>query len=104
MEGTIKVSPAKLTNTAGEFSTHGTKINNLMQEMMEIIKALQSIWEGDAYTAYLAKFQNLQKDIQKINRMVQEHAADLEEMAENYKQSDQSGSSKASGLRGDVIY
>ena len=103
MEGIIKVSPEQLISTAGEFSNQGSSISALTGEMMQLVTGLSSVWEGEAATAYMTKFKGLEDDIQRMIRMVQEHASDLEEMASVYTQSDKTGADEASGLLSDVI-
>ncbi len=51
----------------------------------------------------MTKFKGLEDDIQRIVRMVQEHASDLEEMASVYQESDKAGADEANGLVTDVI-
>ncbi len=103
MEGIIRVSPEQLISTAGEFSNQGSSISALTGEMMQLVTGLSSVWEGEAATAYMTKFKGLEDDIQRMIRMVQEHASDLEEMASVYTQSDKTGADEASGLLSDVI-
>ena len=103
MEGIIRVSPEQLISTAGEFSNQGSSISALTGEMMQLVTGLSSVWEGEAATAYMTKFKGLEDDIQRMIRMVQEHASDLEEMASVYTQSDKTGADEASGLPSDVI-
>ena len=103
MEGIIRVSPEQLISTAGEFSNQGSSISALTGEMMHLVTGLSSVWEGEAATAYMTKFKGLEDDIQRMIRMVQEHASDLEEMASVYTQSDKTGADEASGLLSDVI-
>lgn len=103
MEGIIRVSPEQLISTAGEFSNQGSSISALTGEMMLLVTGLSSVWEGEAATAYMTKFKGLEDDIQRMIRMVQEHASDLEEMASVYTQSDKTGADEASGLLSDVI-
>ena len=44
MTGTIKVSPEKLKETASSFSSEGSKIQTLTNEMLNKISALSSAW------------------------------------------------------------
>ena len=103
MEGIMRVSPEQLISTAGEFSNQGSSISALTGEMMQLVTGLSSVWEGEAATAYMTKYKGLEDDIQRMIRMVQEHASDLEEMASVYTQSDKTGADEASGLLSDVI-
>lgn len=103
MEGILKVTPQELISTASEFSGKGTVISNLTTEMTNKVTGLASVWEGDAATAYVTKFNGLEDDIQMMIRMVQEHAADLETMAENYTAAENQNLSDFESLSSDVI-
>lgn len=103
MEGIIKVAPERLIATAGEFSTKGSMVSTLTSNMTQLATGLTSIWEGEASSAYRNKFAALDDDIQKMIRMIQEHAQDLEEMARLYSEADQYGLEQAGGLPADVI-
>lgn len=103
MEGTLKVTPEQLISTAGEFSGKGSTISNLTTEMVNLANGLSGVWEGEAASAYIAKFHELEDDIQRMIRMVQEHATDLEEMARVYMEAENRNVESAASLSGDVI-
>ena len=103
MEGILRVTPNELITMANEFSAKGSTISSLTAEMTNEVVGLSSIWEGDAATAYVTKFRGLDDDIQLINRMIQEHVNDLEEMANTYNQAEAANLSDIEGLSSDVI-
>lgn len=103
MTGTIKVSPEKLTAAAGEFSTEGNNMTNLVSEMINLVGSMNSVWEGEASAAYITKFNSLENDLQVLNRMIQEHVRDLEEMANLYRTAEQSNAEDASSLASGII-
>lgn len=103
MEGIIKVTPEKLMSTASEFSASGTTINNLTQNMTGIVTGLSSVWQGEAATAYVNKFNGLQDDITRMNKMIQEHVTDLNDMAKVYQQAETANEEEISRLSSDVI-
>lgn len=103
MTGTIRVSPEKLISTSQEFSTQGSTINALTGEMLSIVASLSSVWEGDAATSYMTKFKSLETDIQALNRMIQEHVNDLQQMANVYNTAEQSNVDDASSLLAGII-
>lgn len=103
MTGTIKVSPDKLMATASEFSKEGSNMTNLVSEMINMVTSMNSTWEGDASMAYITKFNSLENDLQVLNRMIQEHVTDLEEMANLYRTTEQSNSDDAASLSSGVI-
>lgn len=103
MTGTIKVSPEKLMQASAEFSSEGSNIAALTSEMVNIASSLASVWEGDASTAYIAKFKSLESDIQVMNRMIQEHTNDLQQMAELYVSAETANIEDASALASGII-
>lgn len=103
MTGTIKVSPDKLLSTATEFSTQSSTISNLTREMMNAVTSMSSVWEGDAASTYMTKFRSLESDIQALNRMIQEHINDLQQMANLYSTAEQQNVDDASSLSSGII-
>lgn len=103
MEGILKVTPEKLISTATEFSQKGTTVNNLTTEMTNLVTSLSSVWLGDAATAYTNKFKGLESDIQKLNKMIQEHAKDLNDMATVYANVEKASVDEINGLSNNVI-
>ncbi len=103
MEGILKVTPEKLTQTSGEFAATGNQMKNLTSEMMAQIHAMKGIWQGEAASAYGNKFNSLQADMDKLYRMVQEHVKDLQEMAAGYQKAETGNAQQGSGLNTNVI-
>lgn len=103
MQGTLKVQPEVLISTATEFNSKGSRIRNLLSEMMSKVTSTNSIWEGEAQSAYAAKFKGLEDDIQKMIKMVSEHSTDLREMAAEYNRAERENMNEISSLSSDVI-
>lgn len=103
MEGTLRVTPEQLEAAASEFSSKGSTVGNLTAQMTQLVEGLSSVWEGEAATAYTTKFRQLDDDIQKMIRMIQEHSDDLNEMARVYRGAETENTEEAESLAGDVI-
>ena len=88
MEGSLLVTPEKLIETSSEFSTCMSQVQNLTSSMMEQVRSMSSFWEGEAATAYLNKFNELEDDIQRVHTMINEHVTDLNEMAAIYQKAE----------------
>lgn len=101
--GILKVTPEKLVAASGEFSSTGKTIRALTQEMLEIVSSLKAVWMGEAATGYGAKFAQLQDDMEKINRMIQEHVTDLNEIAREYQTAEDVGTEQSVGINTDVV-
>lgn len=98
MEGTLKVTPEKLISAATEFSTCGQAVSANTQQMTTLVTGMSSVWTGEAATAYANKFNELQDDINRFNKMIQEHVTDLQEMARVYQQAETTAQEASSGL------
>ena len=93
MDGILKVTPQSLISTANSFNATGAQVKGLTQEMLQIVKAMNSIWQGEAATAYSAKFGALQDDMERIDRMI----------AQRYQQAEQKNTEESSALQDDII-
>lgn len=103
MQGTLRVTPEQLESAANEFSSKGTTVGNLTAQMTQLVEGMSSVWEGEAASAYSQKFRQLDDDIQKMIRMIQEHSNDLNEMARVYREAETANTEEAQALAGDVI-
>ena len=64
---------------------------------------MKSIWQGEAASAYGNKFHSLQTDMDKLYRMVQEHAKDLQEMATHYQKAEEGSTQQGSSLNTGIV-
>lgn len=103
MTGILKVTPEQLVSTANEFQSIGNTVQSLTSEMTNTVTGLSNIWEGEAATAYVAKFNGLQDDIQRLHAMITEHVNDLTEMANVYGNAEKSDIDEIATLSSDVI-
>ncbi|MBQ7481230.1 MAG: WXG100 family type VII secretion target [Lachnospiraceae bacterium] len=102
-EGILKVTPEKLVAASTEFGATGRTIRSLTQEMKDIVDSLKSVWMGEAASGYGTKFSELSDDIEKINRMIQEHVTDLNEMAREYQAAEDASLEQSAGLTTDAV-
>lgn len=103
MEGTLLVTPEELLSASSAFATNMSSVQSITTAMMEIVTQTSSYWEGEAREAYVNKFNQLQDDIEKIHKMIQEHVTDLETMAKTYQEAEQKSMDTANQLAGDVL-
>ena len=103
MEGIMKVTPEELIAASGDFSVEAGNISLYTMGMVEIVEGMSSVWEGEAQSAYSAKFHTLDDDIQRMIRMIQEHVADLEEMANQFRNAETSNMDEIGSLLSDAI-
>ena len=103
MEGTILVTPEQLESTANEFNGIMVQVQNLANSMTDQVHGLSAKWQGEAATAYVNKFNQLNDDIAKLAAMINEHVSDLNEMAQVYRSAEQANAELSNSLAGDVI-
>lgn len=103
MEGILRVAPEELEAASGEFAAKGTAVGKLTAQMVQTVESLSGVWEGEAASAYANRFRRLDEDIRKMVRMIQEHAADLNEMARVYRDAETVNQEEIAGLADHVI-
>ena len=99
----LKVTPEQLISTSEEFNAAGGQIRTLTSNMTSLVDGLKGAWEGEAATAFNTKFHQLDDDMQKMYRMIDEHVKDLQEMARQYIDAENAAQDMANSLAGDVI-
>lgn len=103
MTGTLRVTPEKLISTAQDFTSSAGTVQNLTASMISTVDSLNGTWAGEAATAYYQKAHGLQDSINKMVRMINEHATDLTAMAQTYQEAERTGQETAAALKTDVI-
>lgn len=104
MTGTIKVDPRKLKSTATAFNATGNQVKNITNQMTSIVNSLSgAVWSGDAANKYKKKFGQLENDIAKMIKMINEHVEDLNEMANEYIIAEKANENAGNSLSGNVI-
>ena len=102
--GTLKVEPSKLKSAATQFDNTGNQIRSLTQSMTQTVEQMSGqVWSGDAARAYTTKFKGLQDDIQKMIKMVNEHVADLNQMAQILDDVEIKNQQSANSLKDNII-
>jgi len=103
MQGQILVTPEQLESTAMEFGNIMTQVRNLASNMTSQVNGMGAKWQGEAFTAFMNKFSQLDDDIEKLYAMINEHVTDLKEMANVYRTAEQANEELSKSLAGDII-
>ena len=103
MIGTIRVTPERLMTTAQDFATQSAKLNETTDNMLGLVDSLNCFWQGEASQAFTNRFKLLEDDMCRMYKMIQEHAHDLEQMAENYREAEERNEAEVQDLSADVI-
>ena len=103
MEGQIKVTAQELLNASSDFEARNSSVNDITAQMLSLARNLSSQWEGEAATAYINKFNELEDDMQLISKKITEHVTDLQEMASIYEKAEKLAQESGSGLNAQLI-
>lgn len=103
MTGTLRVTPEKMISTAQSFSSAAGTVQNLTASMLSTVGSLKSTYAGEAAAVYYDKANSLQESINKMVRMINEHSADLQAMAQEYQSAEKTAQEAAAALQTDVI-
>ena len=103
MQGQLLVTPEEMRVTADNLENVQNIITQITVQMLDESRGLTSVWEGDAATAYIQKFNTLEDDMQKMSNMVLEHVNDLRDMAGIYENAERLNESEANSLPADAI-
>lgn len=103
INGELLVTPKALITTSGEFQNCMNQVQTLTGNMMELVNGSSSYWQSNAADAYRNKFHELQDDIEKIHKMIQEHVNDLMEMARVYQEAENKSQQISASLSGSVL-
>ena len=103
MNSILKVTPEKLTETAGEFQNTESNIRNITQEMISIVESFKPVWQGEAATGFSNRFAALNDDMNRLYALIRKHSDDLIEMAEEYRRAEDESNALAQSLTGGAI-
>jgi len=103
MDGILRVTPEKMLSASGQFQQSDNTVNNLTKNMLDIVNQLNSTWAGEAATGYYTKLKGLEGDMQKLHKMIQEHATDLQDMAKTYQEAEKANLQTANALKTNEI-
>ena len=99
----IKVTPAELEARANEFRNVMNQTNTLTADMMKTIMGLSSVWTGSSSEEYISQFKGLQKDMDKMGELINDHVTDLLETAKRYSAAEKSNISAIGGLPANAL-
>jgi WXG100 family type VII secretion target len=103
MNAELKVDPQVVLSKSGDMKTIRSSLSNVMQSIEDKIHSLTNVWESDASTAYQSQFSKIHKDIEAMLKIVDEYTSDLDEIANNYIQTEQQITQEVTALPGDVF-
>ena len=57
----LRIPPEQMRQRAASFTEHAVNLNQIIDSMDKLLKALQEEWEGDASTAFAADRQDAER-------------------------------------------
>lgn len=104
MANVIKVETSKLRSAASQFSSTSTQIKNATNAMTQAVNQLNgAVWSGDAASSYIKQFTGLNDEITKIDKMLQEHIQDLQDIAAEYDRTENENRQTAGSLSNNIF-
>jgi len=103
MQAALRVDAQVVLSKSGEMKNIRTSLSGIMQQMKDKVQSLTNTWESDASTAYQTQFNKTHKDIEEMLHIVDEYTRDLDEIAENYLETERRVEQTSSALPGDVF-
>lgn len=103
MEDKILVSTQDLMNASGDFQNGNSTIKELTGQMLTLARGLNKQWEGSSAESYIAKFNELEDDIQMIDKLIAAYVKKLQDVALVYEKGDQNVETFTQGINTTLI-
>ncbi|MGI6216401.1 MAG: WXG100 family type VII secretion target [Coriobacteriales bacterium] len=97
MAGQIRVTPEQMRSRASEYRTEASNVGDVISRMDTLLNELQAEWEGEASSAYAARFDELRPGFVKAQDLINEIAQSLDSTAAALEETD---ANVASAFRG----
>ncbi len=101
--GQLKVSPDVMKNQAQAIKGEIQKIETEWKRMEETIARSKYYWQGEASNIHQKSYQKVKTEVEEVIRRLNEHPADLFEMAGVYIKTENEAVQSANVLPDDVI-
>ena len=90
MANQIRMTPETMRTRANEYTTQANNLQQIISKMDNLLKQLQSEWEGDASAAYAQRFAELRPGFVKAKELVDEISTSLKTTANIVEETDKS--------------
>ena len=87
-QGIIQVTPELLRGEAKNVRKNKSDHDAQMQQLFQIVRALESNWKGKSQDAFVANFEAMKPTFQKFSKMLEEYAALMELSANDMESKD----------------
>ena len=88
MANQIRMTPEKMRARAAQYTTQAGNLQDIINKMDNLLRALQGEWEGDASAAYAQRFAELRPGFVKAKELVDEISTALKSTANIVEETD----------------
>ena len=88
MAGQIRISPDQMRGRASEYRGQADAVNDVITKMDNLLKNLQTEWEGDASAAYDEKYNQLRPGFVSAVNLINDIAQSLDSTAQSLEETD----------------
>ncbi len=88
MSGQIRVTPAELIETSGEYGRESNEVMLQIGRMDNLMSRLQGMWEGQASEAFRAQYEELKPSFQKMSELLLDVQTQLQNTASALEDAD----------------
>lgn len=99
----LKVSPDVLDRKAVEVTGAITQMERMFETVINTVERTKNYWIGEAGNAHRAAFLEHKDDIAEILQRLKEHPADLQKIANTYRDTESALTEAASQLSSNLI-
>ena len=85
----IRMTPEQMRSRAGEYTTQGENLQQVINSMDRLLTALQSEWTGNAADGFSTRYTELRPGFVKAKELIDEISAALKSSANAVEQTDQ---------------
>ena len=82
----IQMSPDQVRSEAARLANLKQQHDSQMQRMSQIINSTSEVWKGGSQQAYIDKFNEMQKDLQRFSEMLEKFSQLIRSSADEIEQ------------------
>lgn len=95
---TLKVEPSVLDDQAQAVRTANNELKDCFNRMKNLMLQTENFWKGEAAEAHRNRYSKHQTAIDEIVARYSEHVADLEQMAQKYRDSEKKAEAQVAAI------
>ena len=84
----IKIVPERLKEEAGKIRGYKAEHEDIISRLNNLVFTLDESWEGEAQTAFVGKYQSMQREFQSFSTMLEMYAVEMEQIATKMQTAD----------------